>query len=174
MKINETLPELLTGDIVLIRSNKILSKLIRLFTNGIYSHAEIIIKNWDYNELNGAVKIGIRGTDFYRYCKGKNIAILRKKDIIKNGLNYQNEKILATRANSKKGIKYDYWSLLYFQVVYQLFHKWIGRTEEKALKKMYCSEYIAWIFELNKWWTKTPQDLYNEITFEKIFEGKLK
>lgn len=164
--------DLQTGDIILSQTNTLLSKIIRLFTRSISSHSEILVKVWDYKQVNGATGFGIRGSDLLHEIKKRKIIILRHKNYT-NGISKESEKQLATRICSKLGTKYDFASLLYYQIIYQLFNKWIGKTEEKALNRLYCFEYVAWCYNLPNWWKYTANSflenkdfiiIYNNIT----------
>lgn len=67
--------------------------------------------------------------------------------------------------------RYDYFSLLFFQVYYSLTGKWIGKRDEHASKRLYCSEAIAYIFNkltglMVKWWMYNPQMLYDQPGFD--------
>lgn len=172
MKLKKEHLNLQTGDIVLYRSNSLLSRLIRFFTMSEFSHAELIVKNWGYDELTGSVSIGVRGTDFYRYSKGKHISIVRHFDN-RDGIDSNEERRIAQRANFMKGVKYDFLSLLWFQPIFQIINRWNGRTKEKAENRMYCSEYVAWVYELESWWNYIPADLYYEGDFYCVYEGIL-
>jgi len=161
-----------SGDIFLTTSKKsFLSKAIRFFTKSKISHSELLIKTWDYPLCYGAIGIGVRGTDIVRWISDKYI-IVRRPNKYLTGINKEEEKRIATKACSRLGIKYDFMSLLYYQVIYQLFGKWKGKTEQKALNRMYCSEFVAWVYDLPNWWEKSPEDLLEWSEFTTIYSGK--
>ena len=64
---------------------------------------------------------------------------------------------------------YDLKSLFITQPIYQLTGKWVGRPEEKADTKMYCSEYVSWVFSLEEWWKNSPQKVYEIMNISEDF-----
>lgn len=65
---------------------------------------------------------------------------------------------------SALGRYYDFTSLFRHQVKHQIqrwfgVKKWTGRTGEKAAEKLYCSELIAYVFNVPEWWRFTTADL---------------
>lgn len=63
------------------------------------------------------------------------------------------------------GKRYDYISLLVYQVIYSITGVWVGNRTSNAF---YCSEYVAYILshltnskELHKWWSISPAGLYH-------------
>lgn len=157
-----------TGDIILFNRKRFLSKIIRWISKCPVSHSEILINIWDYPITLGATGAGVRGTDYSKIKKEKNIIILRYKKYI-DGITYEQEKELATRACSKLGSKYDFGGLVYYQLVYQIFGRWIGRTRTEAEQSMYCTEYNAWCHQLDNWWTYSPEDFLNNKDFIIIY-----
>ena len=71
--------------------------------------------------------------------------------------------------------KYDFIGLIY-QIFWNKLHIWIGTKDpEKAMKRMYCYESIAYLHRrsdtFKNWWKVTPKSLFNSIEFEPIQEG---
>ena len=65
---------------------------------------------------------------------------------------------------------YDFASQFYYQVIYQLTEKWIGKIQD-ADERLYCSEYTAWILNLNKWWAYTPDSFLKNKNFIQIYNN---
>lgn len=156
--------ELKTGDILLYRSKGVLPWLIRLFTNSHVNHAAICVEIWGEmfvaeSESKGFVlnKIGdsVRGSEIWvmRYIKP---------------IDY---KSFAVRIASMLGKhRYDFASLLFFQVWYSLTGEWVGKNDKHASKRLYCSEAIAYIysrelFEMLEWWKYNPKMVWEEKNF---------
>jgi hypothetical protein len=146
-----------------------LSALIRLFARIRYNHTGVIVNNWSIPFVNEAVGRGIISIEAKERMAGKQVKIFRRKNPII-------ERDFAIRANSKLGkTPYDFSGLLFYQLAFQLFHVWIGtKNKERAEKKMYCYEYIAWLHSdiFSDWWKINPKDIEKNEYLECIFEGK--
>lgn len=158
-----------TGDVVLTRSNKFMSKAIRFFTKTNFSHAGVIVMNWDTPFINEALGKGLTASPFLDAYKGHYIRISRPdyKFI---------EKDFATKANSKIGITgYDFSSLLWYQAVFQITGHWYGHSENFSTDKFYCTEYVGWMHEpiFSQWWTTSPKEIEENKHLTTIFEGIL-
>ena len=167
--------ELRTGDIVLSRTpfswlNPIsyLSFLIRKFGQADYNHAALVVSNWNKPFINEVIGIGITSHSFGTRLKGKDIRIIRPN-------NPPTEKEIANRANEKIGItKYDFIGLIY-QAIYLTTGKWLGKNYEKAGERMYCFEYVAWVYDtiFPHWWKVTPSEVINSKEFRIVLEAKI-
>lgn len=147
-----------------------LSALIRLFADIKYNHVGIVVENWEVPFINEAVFKGVIPIEAKSRLKGKHVRIAEvETDML--------ERQIAVRANSKLGrTGYDFSGLLFHQLILQLFGVWIGRKGEKAGKKMYCYEYVAWIYEeyFPEWWSINPKFIWGHPEVKIIFEGKIK
>jgi len=157
--------ELREGDILHCMSNGWLAKLIKFFTRSKINHTALVLNI--YGKLF-IVDSQIKGTNprpliewakkynyTYEISRPKNFSIGHKK--------------LAISAFGHT--PYDFASLI-FQAWYQITGKWIGKTYEEAKKRMYCSEFVAYVFQMHKWWKMSPAKLYeetrNNINFENL------
>lgn len=154
-----------TGDILLYRSNHLLGKLIRFFTRSTVNHAGIVVELWGElfvaeSEAKGfvlnRVADSIRGRD-----------ILVRRHLI--SVNTRSFAILIAGMVGKH--RYDYFSLLFFQVVYAVTGKWIGKEDKHASKRLYCSEAVAYIYNkeisiMRNWWEYTPKMLLKGFGFD--------
>ena len=158
-----------TGDIVLFKTkfkwyNPItyVSVAIRAITGYDYNHVGVVVSNWDKLFLNEAIEKGVISIPLEKRLKGQEILVLRDSSPI-------DEKKFAVEANSFLGnTGYDFSSLLVFQLIYQITNKWIGRKEENATKRMYCSEYVAYLYKMKDWWAVAPDAIGNDKRFVKI------
>lgn len=159
-----------TGDIIVTKNKHMLSCLIRKITGSKWSHAEVIAR-WENTiyESVGAVGWGVRGIDLDRYLKNREFIILRNKKWDKIPMTEKDETEILRIINSKKGVKYDFWSLLYYQLIFQISKKWIGRTRRDAENRFYCSEFAAYVNKFLAWWSYSPDDLVKSKFLYQIF-----
>jgi len=81
------------------------------------------------------------------------ITVHRSSDLV-------NEKTFAQRALTKVGhTAYDFEGLLVRQPIELVTGKWIEKGD--TTKSMYCSEYVAWVYGIEKAYRFSPQDLYD-------------
>lgn len=145
------------GDILHCMSNGLLARCIHYFTKSKINHTALVLKIYNNlfisdSQIKGTYPIPLKDwTKKYKY-----------KYIISRPLKF-------TKYNKYKAINrwgktpYDFASLL-FQAWYQMTGRWIGKGKYKAEKRMYCSEYVAYVFNLDRWWMKSPKDVYNTLT----------
>jgi len=162
-----------SGDRVFVRNTLVwykpmswLATLIRSIAKIKYNHTGVIVRNWGEPFVNEAIAKGIYPIPASKDLKGKYVRIDRYKYDI-------NEKVFCVKANTKIGNKYDFWGLLWHQLLFQIFHIWVGHTKEFAEDKMYCYEYGAWCFDwvFPEWWKIDPIKYLEHEDFEVIFEG---
>lgn len=147
--------ELKTGDILHCRGNRLLSKLIMKFTKSRFSHTAIVIECWGQLYIVDAQKNGVNPRPIKEWLKefGYYFEVSRPS-VIEN-------KEVSIKAFSKVGsTKYDFISLFWYQPKYILTGKWKGKPSETADSRMYCSEYVAWIYEIPNWWKLSPQEVF--------------
>lgn len=163
--------DLKTGDILLYRSNHLLAKAIRFFTNGKVNHASICVIISDEIFVAESEKEGFVLNKLADSIKGRKILVMRYSASVA-------EKKLAMRVMSMIGKhRYDFASLLFFQAWYAITGNWIGRRDKHASKRLYCSEAIAYIYNeevgiMNEWWKYNPQMIFEEPGFTiDILEG---
>jgi hypothetical protein len=173
MKIKDIERQLKTGDIIVSRTNfkwysplSYLSAAIRFFAKTKYNHAELVVFNWDRCYTNEAVGRGVISSIFGTRTVGKQIRVLRPRFNI-------SEKYIATEANSKLGITpYDVIGLIH-QAIYLSTGVWLGKRSNDADKRMYCFEYVAWVYDMDFWYRTTPKDIIDNRNFETIIVTKV-
>lgn len=156
--------DLKTGDILLYRSKNILARAIRLFTRGKVNHASICVEIWGEMFVAESEKVGFVLNKLNDSIKGREIWVLRYKNPIES--NRFAKRIVLMLGKHR----YDFASLLFFQVWYTITGKWIGKKDEHASKRLYCSEAIAYIYsketgEMTSWWTYNPKMIWDEPNF---------
>ena len=145
------------GDILHCSGNRLISKLIKKFTKSKFSHTALYIEIWDQPYVIDAQKDGVNVRPFNEWEKKYNYSYVVSRD---SSLNKESSKILCKRALSKTGhTAYDIESLLLRQPWKLITGKWkeVGNTEEK----MYCSEFVAWVYGVGNYYKMSPEDVYD-------------
>jgi len=139
------------GDVLHCYSNGILARLIRLFTRSRVNHTAIAV------ELLGKLYVidsQLDGTNLRPYEEW--LAKYNYDFIVDRPKEFTDEHF--AKAMSVIGTTpYDFKSLLWYQPKYILTGKWSGHRYDEAKERLYCSEYVAWIFDLPKWWKASPE-----------------
>ena len=66
------------------------------------------------------------------------------------------------RAMQKIGTTgYDFQVINFVQPIYQVFLNLVRKKRKKADEKLYCSEFVGWVYQLKNWWKNSPQQVYN-------------
>ncbi|MBN1989007.1 MAG: hypothetical protein JW783_06425 [Bacteroidales bacterium] len=144
-----------SGDVLHCTADRLLSRIIRTFTKGRVNHTALAIEVWDELFIIDAQKDGInlRPIDEWNRKYTYSYRVHRPKEFTTE---------IRIKAVSKIGsTPYDFLSLIVWQPIYILTGKWHGRGKKNAGKRMYCSEYIAWLFDFDYWWQLSPQAVYN-------------
>jgi uncharacterized protein YycO len=143
-----------TGDILHCSGKKLLSRLIKKATKSKFSHSAVFIEIWGQPYILDAQIDGVNVRPLNDWLEKYNYNI-----IVHRSSNLVNEKTFAQRALTKVGhTAYDFESLLIRQPIELLTGKWVEKGD--TTKAMYCSEYIAWIYGVEKAYKFSPQDLY--------------
>jgi hypothetical protein len=168
-------------DIIHLKGSRFLSFLIKLFQGfrwgkeaSSYSHTAFTI--WHLNELYVyEADPEVKKTLFKDWVKEKDITISRMPFnlCVRHGGSF-NE--LKTIAKSKLGCRYDYLSLIVFQMIYILTGYWPGTRNSNSF---YCSEFVAWVFYVSSnvfpdWYKINPARLYNQTKDCILWSGKAK
>lgn len=158
-----------SGDVLHCTSERLLSRIIRKLTKGRVNHSALAIEVWGELFIIDAQKDGTNLRPISEWNKKYKYSykIFRPTD-------FSTE--IRSKAISKIGsTPYDFLSLIVWQPIYILTGKWHGRSKENADDRMYCSEYIAWLFNYENWWQLSPQAVYdimeNDPRFSRIEES---
>jgi hypothetical protein len=144
--------DLRTGDILHCKSKGLISFLISFFTKSDITHTALFISVWGEPFIIDAQKDGVNLRPFDEWLKKYNYTYIVSRPI---GIE---EKSLAFKAMKKLGITgYDYVSLLLKYPIHFIFKKWLKNSEQK----MYCSEYVAWVLDIENYERLSPVDLYD-------------
>lgn len=137
-----------------------LSVIIRLFTFQLANHVRLVVEdNGDLyiNEASFSI-ISLPVQSILRWHT--KIIVLSPKQPIDDSLSF------SKKANQKLGAKYWVMGLVY-QAIYRLFGKWWGGEQED---KMFCSQYVAWCYSLDKPYLYSVKELYNSDLFTIKYE----
>ncbi len=143
---------------------------IRKVTGSAWSHCAVVVELWGRLYVAEALATGIVVRPLADWPRDVAVCVMRPVGQV-------DVPDFCTRAMSKVGhTGYDYSSLLWYQLVYQLTGHWIGRTSasRKAADRLYCSEYVGWLYqtEFPRWWCASPKDVRANVTgFSVVFEG---
>lgn len=156
------------GDILHCRSNGVLGRIIRKITSSDFNHSATVIKIDGEIFVSGSQSNGTNLKTFENWMHKYNyeFVVSRYKHTTQNwGKNYRK------RALSVVGVTgYDYASLILWQPIFMLTKKWKGRKAEKAAKRMYCSEYVAFCHNIPNWFEMNPGMLYDFCLKSKHFD----
>lgn len=156
-----------SGDILSCRSRSWLAKAIQWFTKSRFNHTALVIEIWDTLFVIDSQKDGTNLRPLTEWLKKYKYTfeVHRPKDFTTEH---------RERAVSKVGhTPYDFSSLLIYQPWYILTGKWKGRKKAKAAERLYCSEFVAWVFNIPEWWKMSPQALYELLDTSSDFKKAL-
>lgn len=145
-----------TGDILHCRSNGVLGKAIRTFTNGEFNHTAVALVVDGFLLVVDAQKDGVFPRSYYHWIREYNydFVVQRSPFLI-------NEQTFRPRALSQCGTPYDKKLLLVEHSVNELRKKYgkdaVVDIEYKGNGKFVCSEYALWCHSVRNAHEYTPQ-----------------
>jgi len=168
-----------TGDILLIRTKSLIGTLIRFFQNLFgdtcpYNHVAIISKDKGIYYVYESLSTGFVKTPYTMWnTRNKEFIIVRPT------FDFNAEKVENLCAELV-GTKYDFIGTLFIQLVQQVTDERLNigtNNQLKAKKRLYCSEAIAYIFNMASkrimyvnWMLTDPQDIYEDYINDKKYE----
>lgn len=170
MTVSELSKILKTGDIIISRTvlswNPIswLSFAIRMFAKTKYNHASLFVEKYECEAIGRGVTCNSVGARLH----GKSIIVLRP-------INRINREVLIARAESVIGVsRYDFVGLIH-QAIYLTTGKWIGKRDDSAARRMYCFEYVAWVYKhvFPMWFRITPAEVIDSKHFEVVTRARI-
>lgn len=147
-----------TGDILHCNGKRLLSKLIRKISGGKYSHTATVVVAYGQVLIVEAQNRGVNIMPYDAWQDKYNY----QYDVSRQ-VKYINRTKHARRSFKHAGVaKYDYGMLLWDYPRYVLTGKWRGdnEIETTAEKRFTCSTYVGWLFRIPKWWTLSPQQIF--------------
>lgn len=169
-----------TGDIILVKVNrfstwyrKLLGKLIQFFDGVYYHHAGAIAYGMLYEADTRVIT-----SNPYQRLKGDNILVLRLRQALDASEKEKYKNILKEAENRK----YDYWGVLFHQLIYVLTFRriWIGKKGTSAKRRPYCTELaVEAIHQLRGYfpqpWKLGPSGLLKlaPLYYDVVYEGRI-
>ena len=159
------------GDILLVGSNHLISRIIKKATKSEVNHAGLIVKLAGEFYVIEAERRGIQLTPIdekkYNYLKpgNKEYWILRPK------FKLDIDAITTLALEAERG-KYDFISLIVWQPLLLITGRWFGK-KNRGDNVFYCSEFVAWIYNkiyslFPEWYEMNPKDLKTEYDISKF------
>jgi uncharacterized protein YycO len=156
-----------TGDVLHCRGKRLLSNLIAGATKSKFSHTALFVEIWGQPYVIDAQKDGVNVRPWDAWMKEYDYTITAMRSP-----NKLQEKSFAARALTKVGhTGYDFESLFLRQPSKLLTGKWKIKGNED--ERMYCSEYVAWVYGVEKSYRMSPEDFYNWCIINNFTEIKL-
>jgi len=159
IKINKE--DLRTGDILLVSSKSWIARQIQFFQKNKWNHAGIVVEIWGEWYICESDKRGICLTKLSDYINSnKELMICRPT------WSYDEKNLSKFMMPYCGHVKYDYTSLLFYQLIYQVTGKWMGKKEDKATNAFYCSEWAAFVHHtfdegvFPHWYETSPKDIF--------------
>ena len=146
--------ELKTGDVLHCRGKSWLSKAIRWATKSEINHTALFIWIWCEPYIIDAQDNGVNVKPFENWVKEYqyNFIIQRRPKVIA-------EKKIAVKAMSKVGLTaYDFEGLIIKQPIELLTGKWNKKPLNHEQDKMYCSEFVSWVYGIEESYRYSPKD----------------
>jgi hypothetical protein len=155
--------ELQAGDVLHCTSKGFLARAIQWFTKSRINHTALVIELQGKLFVIDSQRDGTNPRPLQEWMDKFNYEFCFHRP-----LNHDIE-VIQVRALAKSGhTSYDFAALLWHQPVYILTGKWIGRRHT-ADKKMFCSEYVAWVYNFPNWHKLSPQALYEAMNDHEDF-----
>jgi len=153
-----------TGDILHCSSNRLISRIIKRLTKSKFSHSAFFIEIWGQPYVIDAQKDGVNLRPWNEWLDKYVYDIVAHRSSRK----YSSD-ALAKRAMTKIGhTGYDFEGLLFKQPLKLLTGKWFVRKNES--ERMYCSEFVAWVYGAERSYKMSPQDLYELCLKSEFYE----
>ena len=136
--------ELKTGDILHCKRETVLSKLIRWFTRSDFAnHTALVIECWGQLYVVDAQKDGVNPRPIKQWCKDFRYEVI----VARPKVGPKDPKAFSIRAFTKVGnTGYDFKSLILKYPWWTITGKW--KKELDPEEKMFCSEYVAWVWQI--------------------------
>lgn len=146
-------------DVLHCRSNGFIARAIQWFTKSRLNHTALILNIRDEFFVIDSQIDGTNMRPLDEWLKKYNYIY----KITRPWFNWNKEDI-KTRALSMIGHSpYDILSLIWYQPIYQLFGKWKGKRSPEAKERLYCSEFVAWVFNMEIWWKASPEFVFKRM-----------
>lgn len=148
--------DLKTGDVLHCMGSGLLSRIIGFFTKSEITHSAMVIEVWGMICVIDAQADGVNIRPFDEWEKKYNYKWICTRPVYQQ---YLDQKSIAIRATSKSGsTAYDFNGLLIRHPFRLISNRYKMRFRET--EKMYCSEFVAWVYNIPHFYRLTPNDLF--------------
>jgi hypothetical protein len=152
-----------SGDVLHCSSKRWLPRLIQWFTKSRINHTALVVNVLGELFIIDSQKDGTNLRPIEQWEKKYNYKYIVHRPIAFSPHQLQ-------RAIHKIGsTSYDFASLFLWQPLYIITGKWHGKSKGKAENRMYCSEYVAWVFMFPGWWKLSPQAVFEYMNDSPFF-----
>jgi hypothetical protein len=168
------------GDVILEHTNfnpkedvvSILSALIRFFTRNYWNHAKYVVESNGKIMIQEALAKGIVERTPIEALKERDILVMKPV----TPLTESEKRYYSLLAEELKGVKYDYFGTMFFQLIKQLTGLWLGSRDIRLDTPKYCSEAPMTLHRkvrhvIKKCWGYSPADIRNENYFKPVWAG---
>jgi len=143
-----------TGDVLHCRGKSLLSKTIRWATRSEINHTAIFIWIWGEAYIIDAQDNGVNVKPLKNWIDEYDYGF-----VVQRSKTPLDEKRIAVKAMSKVGLTaYDFEGLIVKQPIELLTGKWRKKRKKGEDDKMYCSEFVAWVYGLEDSYRTSPHD----------------
>lgn len=142
------------GDVLICKGKSWISKAIMKVTGGVYSHTALFASAWGSRGVIEAQKNGVN----FKLWKSWRDKWDYDYIVFRYNKEFDHSKLMQ-KAFSKSGeTRYDFFTF-FLRIPYRLI---TGKNKEKDNedKKMICSEYTSWVWDIEGWYQMTPQEQY--------------
>lgn len=156
-------PQLKSGDILHCRRSTFLSWMIQTLTKSRFSHSALFLIIEGQHFVVDAQKDGVNLRSFDAWMKKYNYQFI----VSRCSCGTMNR--VKHNAFQKIGVTaYDFKGLLIKSPIELIFGTW--RKEKNAQSKMYCSEFVAWSYDILSSYRISPEELYQICLNSKSFK----
>lgn len=144
------------GDILICSGNGFIPRIIKKVTKSTYSHSAIVaIVRGKLGVIEAQANgINWKPFDAWQEKYGYDFIVYRKRNYTKIEIDF-----MLDKAFSKAGhTGYDFFSFVIRQPFKLITGKFKYRGEYREVKRMICSEFVAWCYDMPNWWKMTPDD----------------
>jgi hypothetical protein len=146
--------KLKTGDILHCTGTRLISRLIMKSTRSEVSHTAIFIEIWGQPYIVDSQKDGTNARPYDEWVKKYNYEYT-----VHRNPNLTDHHAFSIRAFSRVGVTaYDFESLFIRYPWKLLTGKWRMRGEREE-KRMFCSEYVAWVHGISHYYRLSPKEV---------------
>jgi uncharacterized protein YycO len=153
-----------TGDILHCSGKRWISRAIKWFTKSKFSHTALFIEIWGQPYIIDAQRDGVnvRPLDAWKEKYDYDIVVHRSPSEL-------DSVELSKRAMTKVGhTAYDLEGLLLRQPWKLITGSW--KVKENEDERMYCSEYVAWVYTVEKSYHMSPEAVYQWCKQNQFYE----